>query len=150
MTLSERINEDIKEGMKAKDRNKLDALRAIKSAILLEATKGGGNEGVDDVAVVKILQKLLKQRADAAQLYKEQSRQDLAEVEENQAAVIEAYLPAMLSEEEIKKAVSTIITTIGAKGPSDTGKVMGAATKELAGKVDNKVLAGVVKSLLQS
>ena len=150
MTLSAKINEDIKEAMKAKDRTKLDALRAIKSAILLEATSGGGNDGVDDLAVIKILQKLLKQRADAAQLYKEQNRMDLAEVEESQAAVIEVYLPAMLSEEEIKKAVTTIIESIGANGPSDTGKVMGAATKELAGKVDNKVLAGVVKNLLQS
>lgn len=148
MSLAQKINEDIKEAMKAKDKDKLDAIRAIKSAILLEATKEGAGAEVPDAVVVKILQKLLKQRQDSAALYKGQNREDLAQVEEIQAEIIKAYLPEMLSEAEIKKAVQEIITQVGAKSAADTGKVMGAATKALAGKVDNKLVADVVKSLL--
>ena len=148
MLLSQQINEDIKDAMKAKDRDRLDSLRAIKSAILLEATKEGAGNEVEDVTVVKILQKLLKQRADSADMYKAQNRTDLADVEENQAKIIKAYLPEMMSEEEVKAAVKSIITELGASSAADTGKVMGAATKALAGKVDNKLVAGVVKELL--
>lgn len=148
MTLANKINEDIKEAMKAKDRDRLDAIRAIKALILLEATKDGGAGEVEDVAVVKILQKLLKQRVDSAELYKAQKRADLAEVEDFQASIIKAYLPEMMSEEEVKKAVKEIITQLGATSAADTGKVMGASTKALAGKVDNKLVASVVKELL--
>jgi uncharacterized protein YqeY len=150
MTLSQKINEDIKEAMKAKDRDRLDAIRAIKALILLEATKDGGAGEVEDVAVVKILQKLLKQRVDSAELYKAQNRADLAEVEDFQANIIKAYLPEMMSEGDVKKAVQEIIQQLGATSAADTGKVMGAATKALAGKVDNKLVASVVKELLQS
>ena len=148
MSLSTQINEDIKEAMKAKDRDRLDAIRAIKALILLEATKDSSAGEVEDAAVVKILQKLLKQRVDSSELYKTQNRADLAEVEDFQANIIKAYLPEMMSEAEVKKAVQEIIQQLGATSAADTGKVMGAATKALAGKVDNKLVAGVVKELL--
>ena len=149
MSLSTQINEDIKEAMKAKDRDRLDAIRAIKALILLEATKDSSAGEVEDAAVVKILQKLLKQRVDSAELYKTQNRADLAEVEDFQANIIKAYLPEMMSEAEVKKAVEEIIQQLGASSAADTGKVIGAATKALAGKVDNKLVAGLVKELLK-
>ena len=149
MSLSTQINEDIKEAMKAKDRDRLDAIRAIKALILLEATKDSSAGEVEDAAVVKILQKLLKQRVDSSELYKTQNRADLAEVEDFQANIIKAYLPEMMSEAEVKKAVQEIIQQLGATSAADTGKVMGAATKALAGKVDNKLVAGLVKELLK-
>lgn len=147
MSLTEKINTDVKEAMKARDKEKLAALRAIKSALMLEATKDGGGE-VSEEAGMKILQKLHKQRKDAAALYEEQNRPDLMEDEVFQASIIEAYLPAQMSEEEIAVAVKEIIAKTGASSPADMGKVMGAAMGQLSGKADGKIISKLVKENL--
>lgn len=148
MNLTDRINGDIKAAMLAKEKEKLAALRAIKSALLLEATKDGSGEVSEDVAN-KILQKLHKQRVDAAQLYVEQNRQDLADDEVFQAGVIEEYLPKQMTEEEIMAEVKEVITSLGASSPADMGKVMGVLTKKLAGKADGKIISKLVREGLQ-
>lgn len=148
MNLQERIDADIKSAMLAREKDRLNALRAIKSAILLELTKGGGSEGLDETTGLKILQKLHKQRMESAAIYHEQQRTDLAQEEENQAFVIEAYLPKRLSEEEVEAAVRGIIASTGAAGMKDMGRVMGEANKQLAGKADGSAVAAVVKRLL--
>lgn len=145
MALEEKINADIKAAMLAKEASKLEALRAVKSAILLLKTSP---EGYTDDSELKALQKMVKQRKETADIYKSQSRQDLADVELAQAAVIEAYLPKQMSEEEIKAEVANIIASVGATSPADMGKVMGVATKQLAGKADGKIVSGFVKELL--
>jgi uncharacterized protein len=145
MALEEKINADIKSAMLAKEASKLEALRAVKSAILLLKTSP---EGLNDDTEMKALQKMVKQRKETADLYITQNRQDLADVELAQAAVIEAYLPKQMSEEEIKVEVAKIIASVGATSPADMGKVMGAASKQLAGKADGKIISGVVKELL--
>jgi uncharacterized protein YqeY len=147
MSLSEKINNDIKEAMKAKDKVALAAIRSIKSAILLEETKGGDAQ-VDDTKVVQIIQKLLKQRKDSAALYQEQGREDLVNEEMEQAAIIEKYLPQQLSANEIKEVVLQAIQSTGATSAKDMGKVMGVVSKALAGKADNKLVADVVKDTL--
>ena len=147
MSLTETINTDIKNAMKAREKEKLAALRAIKSALLLEASKDGSGE-VSEEAEMKILQKLHKQRKDAAALYEEQNRPDLLEDEVFQAGVIEAYLPAQMSEEEIGEVVKSIIAKTGASSPADMGKVMGAAMGQLAGKADGKIISMLVKKFL--
>jgi uncharacterized protein YqeY len=147
MSLTETINADIKNAMKAREKEKLAALRAIKSALLLEASKDGSGE-VSEEAEMKILQKLHKQRKDAAALYEEQNRPDLLEDEVFQAGVIEAYLPAQMSEEEIGEVVKSIIAKTGASSPADMGKVMGAAMGQLAGKADGKIISMLVKKYL--
>jgi len=148
MALVDKINEDIKTAMRAKDRHTLDALRAIKSALLLEGTKAGSGDGVADDAANKILQKMHKQRAEAAAIYKDQGRQDLAGDEEQQAEVIGRYLPEQMSEEELQAAIQDIVAKVGATSPADMGKVMGVASKELAGKADGKAIALIVKDTL--
>lgn len=148
MSLVDQINNDIKAAMKAKDRDKLNTVRAIKSEVLKEATKEGAGDAVEDAIVVKILQKLLKQRKDSAALYVEQGREDLAAEEVVQADILSTYLPEMMSEEAIGVVVEKLIAQVGASGPSDMGKVMGVATKELAGKADNKVVSQIVKAKL--
>jgi len=148
MTLTERINNDIKEAMKAKDSARLTALRAIKSQLLLAATAAGGSDGASDEEGIKMLQKLVKQRRESADLYIQQGRQDLADPELAEAAVIEQYLPKQLSEDELRPIIADIIAKTGASGPQDMGKVMGVASKELAGKADGKTISGVVKALL--
>lgn len=147
MSLTETINTDIKNAMKAREKEKLAALRAIKSALLLEASKDGSGE-VSEEAEMKILQKLHKQRKDAAALYEEQNRPDLLEDEVFQAGVIEAYLPAQMSEEEIGEVVKGIIAKTGASSPAEMGKVMGAAMGQLAGKADGKIISMLVKRYL--
>jgi uncharacterized protein YqeY len=147
MSLTETINTDIKNAMKAREKEKLAALRAIKSALLLEASKDGSGE-VSEEAEMKILQKLHKQRKDAAALYEEQNRPDLLADEVFQAGVIEAYLPAQMSEEEIGEVVKSIIAKTGASSPADMGKVMGAAMGQLAGKADGKIISMLVKKYL--
>jgi hypothetical protein len=149
MTLAEKINADIKTAMLAKDKDSLDALRAVKSAILLAATEKGASEQLTDEAEIKLLQKLVKQRRESAEIYVTQGRDDLAKVEALQADVIERYLPAQMSREELTEAIKAIIAQVNATGPQDMGKVMGVASKQLAGKTDNKVVSEVVKSLLQ-
>jgi uncharacterized protein len=145
MSLEEKINADIKAAMLAKEAQKLEALRAIKSAILLMKTSGEANT---EDAEIKALQKMVKQRKETADLYQKQNRQDLAEVELAQAAVIEKYLPAQMSEDEIREALKQIIAQVGAASPADMGKVMGVATKELSGKADGKTISAIVKQLL--
>ena len=147
MALTDQINQDIKAAMLAKEREKLEALRAIKSALLLEATKEGGGE-ITEADEAKIVQKLYKQRMDAGKIYVEQGRQDLAEVEESQAKVIAAYLPEQMSEDDVRKVVSDTIATVGAAGPSDMGKVMGPVMGKLKGKADGGMISSLVKEEL--
>jgi uncharacterized protein YqeY len=148
MTLTDRINNDIKEAMKAKDSARLTALRAIKSQLLLAATaQGAGGEASDDEGI-KMLQKLVKQRKESADLYIQQGRQDLADPELAEASIIEQYLPKQLTEDELRPIIAGFIAQIGASGPQDMGKVMGIASKELAGKADGKTISMLVKALL--
>lgn len=144
----DRINADIKAAMLAKEKEKLAALRDIKSKLLLEATSGSGE--VTEEAAAKIVMKLHKQRMDTHALYVEQGREDLAAEELFQAEVIEAYMPEMMSEEEIKAAAAEAIAATGASGPQDMGKVMGILSGKLAGKADGKVIAATVKALLNN
>lgn len=148
MGLKERIDADIKAAMLAREKDKLNALRAIKSAILLELTKGGSGEELEEAVGMKILQKLHKQRMESAAIYHGQDRKDLAVEEEIQAKVIEAYLPKQSSQEEITNVVREVITSTGAKGMADIGRVMGEANKRLAGKADGSAIAALVKELL--
>ena len=145
MSLTDQINADIKAAMLAREKDKLEALRAIKSALLLVATDKGGNSEEDQL---KALQKLVKQRKDAAKIYRDQGREDLAEVEEGQAAIIEPYLPAQMGEEEVRKILVEVVAQVGASGPADMGKVMGAAMKQLQGKADGGLISKIVRELL--
>lgn len=148
MSLLDTMNADIKAAMLAREKDKLESLRAIKSALLLEATKGGAGGEVSDDAGMKVLLKLHKQRKESAGLYTEQGREDLAQVERAQAAVIEAYLPTQMSEDDIRAEVQAVIAATGASGMQDMGKVMGMANQKMAGKADGKTIAGIVKELL--
>jgi uncharacterized protein YqeY len=145
MNLEEQINADIKTAMLAKDSKKLEPLRAVKSSILLLKTSA---TGLTDEVATKELMKMVKQRKETADIYKGQGREDLAEAELYQASVIEAYLPKQMSEEEVRAAISKIITETGASSPADMGKVMGVATKQLAGKAEGKLISQVVKESL--
>jgi uncharacterized protein YqeY len=147
MTLFDTVNTDIKEAMRAKEKVKLEALRAIKSAFLLAKTEKGSSELTPEMEL-KIIQKLVKQRKESAQTYKENSRPELYEKEIAEATVIEQYLPKQMSEQEIKTEVDAVIKQVGAQGPQDMGKVMGVITKKLAGKADNKVVSQIVKQTL--
>jgi len=147
MSLEQQINDDIKAAMLAKEKTRLESLRAIKAAILLEKTKDGA-ESISDEAVTKVIQKLVKQRKESAEIYSRQNRPELAENELAEIAAMEPYLPKQLSEAEIEAAVQAVITRVGASGPQDMGKVMGAATKELAGKADGRVISEIVKRML--
>lgn len=148
MSLTDQINNDLKEAMKAKDKETLTALRAIKSQLLLAATEKGADGGSSDDAGIKMLQKLVKQRKESAELYKSQGREDLASPELAEAAIIEKYLPKQLSVDELKPILQAIVDKVGATGPQDMGKVMGMASKELGGKADGKTISTVVKQLL--
>lgn len=149
MSLEKIINDDLKEAMKAKDAKKLEALRAIKSALLLAKTGKDAPQGeIPEEIELNMLQKLVKQRKESAAIYREKKRPELAEQEEYQAAIIEKYLPEQMSEEEIGEEVKKIIEETGATGIKDMGKVMGVASKKFAGKADNKVVAAKVKELL--
>ena len=148
MSLQAKIESGIKDAMRAKDQDTLRALRAIKSLILLEATKGGASDGLTEADEVKILTKAVKQRKESADIYMKQGREDLYEKEMAELAVIEQFLPKQLTEEEVKVHLQEIIGRVGASGPSDMGKVMGVATKELAGQADGKVISALVKQLL--
>lgn len=147
MSLEEKINNDIKAAMLAKEKEKLNALRAIKSALLLLKTEKAGAE-ITPEAELGLLQKLVKQRKESAELYKSQNRQDLYEEEMAQYEVITQYLPAQMSADEIKNVVSQLIADNNISGIKEMGKLMGLATKQLAGKADNKTVAEIVKSLL--
>lgn len=147
-TFEQRINADLKAAMKAKDKQKLRAIRAIKSGILLAKTDGTGDELTEDKAI-KMLTKMAKQRKDSLDIYEKQGREDLAAIERAELDVLKTYLPAQLSEEEITAAVKEIIAKVGATSMKDMGKVMGMTTKQFAGKADGKVISGIVKGLLK-
>ncbi len=150
MELEKLINEDIKKAMLAREQEKLEAIRAIKAAILLEKTKEGAPGDLQEELALKILQKLVKQRKESAEIYKNGNREDLARKELFEASIIEKYLPQQLSPEEVKEKIREIIAQSGATSIKDMGKVMGLASKTLAGKADNKLISEVVKSLLAS
>lgn len=147
MSLTEKINEGIKDAMRAREKEKLEALRAVKAALLLEATKSTEKD-ISEAAEMQILMRLHKQRKESADIYTTQGRPELAAEELFQAGVIESYLPAQMSEAEITKAIAAIIAETGAQGIKDMGKVMGQASAKLAGKADSKVIAAKVKELL--
>ena len=148
MPLFDQINEDIKKAMLAKEKEKLEALRAVKAAFLLAKSEKGASDELADPDAIKILQKLVKQRKESADIYEQQNREDLYNKEVSEAKYIEAYLPEQMGEEEIVKILKEIITETGASAPSDMGKVMGVASKKFAGKADNKLVAQKVKELL--
>ena len=148
MEMFDRISNDIKDAMKAKDKVRLETLRNIKKVFLEAKTAPGANDTLTDDAAMKIMQKLVKQGKDSAALYTEQGRADLAEAELAQVAVIETYLPKQMSAEELEVALKAIIAEVGAEGPKDMGKVMGAATKKLAGLAEGRAINAKVKELL--
>ena len=152
MELEKLINDDIKQTMLARDNRKLEALRAIKAALLLEKTGKdlNWNGEIPEEVELKLLQKLVKMRRESAELYKAQNRPDLVEEELFQASIIEKYLPAQMDEAEIETVVKSVINQTGAQTMKDMGKVMGIASKTLAGKADNKTLSEIVKRLLGS
>jgi len=149
MTLEERITQDLKAAMKAKDQAALRGIRAIKSAILLAKTDGSGKP-IDSAKEIQILQKLVKQRKESIEIYEKEGRDDLAKTEHEEVAVIEKYLPEQLSEAELEAELKQIIEEVGAESPKDMGKVMGVATKKLAGRADGKAISQKVKELLSS
>jgi uncharacterized protein len=148
MGLTDQINEDIKTAMKSGEKDKLMALRDIKSKLLLEMTKEGSDGAVDEARGLAIINKLYKQRMESIEIYKQQGREDLIAEETKQAEVIAAYLPKAMSTEELEAAVRAVIAQLGATGPGDMGKVMGAANKALAGRADGKATSEMVKTLL--
>jgi len=147
MTLEEKVNNDIKAAMLAKDTKKLDALRAIKSEILLLKSS---EKGTSDDAEMKAMMKMVKQRKETADIYKSQNRPELEEIELFQASVIESFLPKQMGAEELEAAIKSVITSVGASSMADMGKVMGVASKQLAGKAEGKAISEMVKKLLSA
>jgi hypothetical protein len=149
MSLFEKISEDLKAAMLARQKDRLESLRAIKAALLLARTESGAHDLSSDQEM-KIVQKLVKQRRESSEIYKAQNRHDLYENEIREASIIEEYLPRQMSEAELTDALKGIIQRVGATSPKDMGKVMGTASKELAGKADGRMMAEKVKELLAS
>lgn len=150
MDIQQRVDADIKQAMLARDKQKLNVLRAIKSALLLEMTKEGGNHEVNEAVGLKILQKLHKQRLEAAAIYHQQQRPDLAQEEEGQARVLEAYLPRPLGEDELEKLVREVLQAIGATGMADMGRAMKEVNAKVAGRAEGGTVAAWVKKLLST
>jgi uncharacterized protein len=150
MSLTEKISSDLINAMKAKDKVVLEAIRAAKTAFTLARTEKSGDTILTADEELKIIQKLVKQRRESAAIYKEQNRPDLYEKEITEAEVLEKYLPAKMSDEELLNTIKGIISRVGAKSSADMGKVMGVATKELAGKADGKEISAIVKQILGS
>lgn len=150
MALKQNIESEIKSAMLAKDKTRLSALRSIKSLILLEETKSGAKAEITEDDEMKLLTKAAKQRKDSADIYQQQNRPDLYEVEMAELKIIQEFLPEAFSDDELTEAVKAIIAESGATGPKDMGKVMGAASKQLAGKADGKAISEKVKALLNS
>ena len=148
MSLFEKVNDDIKSAMLAKERDKLEALRGIKAAFLIAKTEKGASDTLSPETEIKVLQKILKQRKESAEIYNTQNRKDLGDKELFEASVIEQYLPKQMDAEVLKALLKAIIERVGAKTPADMGKVMGVASKELAGKADGKMISEIVKNLL--
>ncbi len=147
MNLEQKINNDLKEAMKAKDQTRLRGIRAVKSAIMLLKTDGSGKE-IDETIEIKLLQKLIKQRKDSLEIFEKQNREDLAVKEREEINVIEKYLPEQMSTEELEIALKEIIDQVGATSMKDMGKIMGMASQKFAGKADGKTISGMVKLLL--
>ncbi len=148
MSLFDQVSEDIKVAMKAHDKVRLEALRGVKKEFLEAKTAKGAGDELSDEAAIKIIQKMVKQRKESAAIFIEQNRQDLADSELAEAAAIETYLPAQMSDEELTAVVKEIITEVGATSAKEMGKVMGVASKRLAGKAEGKAISDKVKSLL--
>ena len=148
MSLTTQIDQDIKQAMLAKQPDRLQALRAIKSALLLAKTEKGAAEELTEEGEIKVLQKLVKQRKESADIYKTQNREDLYEIEMQEMRVIEPYLPQQMSRFEIEGYIQDLMTRIGATSAQDMGRIMGMASKELAGKADGKTISEVVRQLL--
>ena len=147
MSLEQKVMDELKQAMRAKDEVALRTLRAIKSAILIEKTSGNDKE-ITEADELKMVQKLAKQRKDSLDIYIQQNREDLAKKEREELVILEKFLPTQMSEEELEAALKTIIAEVGASSPADMGKVMGTATKQLAGKTDGKAISATVKKLL--
>lgn len=150
MSLKEKIDADIKDAMRNKKKEELTALRAIKSAILLAETEKGAGSDISEEAEMRLLTKAAKQRKESAEIYEKEGRDDLASKERMELDIINRYLPKQLTEEELDKELSTVVSELGASGPQDMGKVMGEATKRFAGRADGKVIAARVKNILNS
>ena len=150
MDLFERVSEDIKNAMKAKDKVALETLRNVKKVFLEAKTAPGANDTLTDADATKMIQKLVKQGKDSAEIYTQQNRADLAEAEVAQVKVLEAYLPKQMTAEELETEIKAIIAQVGAAGPKDMGKVMGVASKALAGKAEGRAISETVKRLLNS
>ena len=148
MSLEEKVMQLMKEAMKAKNEALLRGVRAIKAEIIKVKTEPGANGIITEDGEMKLLQKMMKQRKDSLEIYQQQNRADLAQKELDEIAVIEKFMPKQMSEAELKEAVAKIITEVGASSPADMGKVMGVATKQLAGKTDGKAISAAVKELL--
>lgn len=148
MSLETKINQDIKAAMLAKEKEKLEALRAVKAAILLIKTSKSGSDEVSEAEEIATLSRLVKQRKEAATMYKEQNRQELFEEEMFQMGIIEAYLPKQMSEDEVREALKAIISDLNVSSAKEMGKVMGVAQKQFAGAADNKIVSQIVKELL--
>ena len=150
MKIEEKINESIKDSMKEKNRLRLDSLRAIKSAILIEKTKSGSKDQIEESVVLKILQKMVKQRNDSAKIYLEQNRKELAEIEVSQANIISEFLPTQLSESELSEIIDKVIEEVGAESMKDMGKVISKVNERVSGQAEGRVIAEVVKKKLMS
>lgn len=148
MNLEQQVMAEMKDAMKSKNEAQLRGLRAIKAEIIKAKTEPGAGGEVTPEGELKLLQKMVKQRKDSLEIYKQQNREDLAQKEQEEIAVIEKFLPAQMSDEELKAEVRTIIAETGASSPADMGKVMGVATKKLAGRADGKAISAAVKELL--
>jgi len=149
MSLEEKIMQDLKEAMKAKDQAALRSIRAVKAAILLAKTEGSNKE-ISEEKEIQMVQKLVKQRKESLEIYERSGREDLAQKEREEIEVIERYLPKQLTEAELEAELKKIIADVGAESPKDLGKVMGVATKQLAGKADGKMISQVTKRLLEN
>ncbi|MEQ8304334.1 MAG: GatB/YqeY domain-containing protein [Cyclobacteriaceae bacterium] len=150
MSLKEQIDSDIKKAMLSKNKEELTALRAIKSQILLAETEKGKTGEIDKETENKLLMKAAKQRKESAEIYKNENREDLYKVEMQELEIISRYLPKQMSPEEVTEVLKRVVKELGASGPQDMGKVMGKATKELAGKADGRMISEIVKQLLTS
>lgn len=150
MSISTQINEGIKDAMRAKDKIRLEALRAAKTAFMLARTQSGAQDELSEHEELKIIQKLVKQRNDSATIYKEQNRNDLYEKEISESKILQAFLPAKMSADDLSSYLKLLIEKVGASSPQDMGKVMGVASKELAGKADGKEISVMVRQLLSS
>ena len=148
MKIEEKINESIKDSMKEKNSLRLDSLRAIKSAILIEKTKSGSKDQIEESVVLKILQKMVKQRNDSAKIYLQQNRKELADIEVSQANIISEFLPTQLSESELSEIIDKVIEEVGAKSMKDMGKVISKVNERVSGQAEGRVIAEIVKKKL--